>query len=119
MSTDIEPGRGGDVSQALGQALDDVADLLLPRDAALVELARLLAILIDAGAEPVKLIPQLADVLDRLLMSPRSRAAVVGRKGGPDVNRTDKAARLAERRERRARQYGAQAVDPTAPGPDA
>jgi hypothetical protein len=119
MSTETEPGRGGEIRRALDQALNDVAELTLPRDAALKELARMLADLIDAGAEPVKLIPQLADVLDRLLMSPRSRAAVVGRKGGTDVNRTDKAARLAERRERRARQYGPAAVDPAAPGTDA
>jgi hypothetical protein len=118
MSTENER-RGGEVGRALEDALTDVAELLLPRDAALVGLARLLADLIDAGAEPVKLIPQLADVLDRLLMSPRSRAAVVGRKGGSDVHRTDKAARLAGRRERRARQYGPEAVDTAAPGTDA
>lgn len=99
------------VLASLEQALADVLPSLQPRDLALVELARTLALHIDCGDDLSKLSPQLAAVLDALLMSPKSRASAAGKgapKDGPRANSLDD---LRERR--RARINGTAAVDTT------
>lgn len=107
-----KPASAG-VLASLEQALTDVLPSLQPRDLALVELARTIALHIDCGDDLGKLGPQLAAVLDALLMSPKSRAAAAG-KGAPKDD--PRATALDELRQRRsARINGTAAVDAAAP----
>ncbi len=99
------------VLASLEQALADMS--LQPRDAAMVELARTLALHIDCGDDLAKLSPQLAAVLDALLMSPKSRAAAAGKGAPKDAAGTNSLDELRARR--RARVDGTSAVDPAAP----
>jgi len=111
------PGR---VSKALTVALGGLTTTVV--DGAVVELAKVYAAAIDAPpcscdrcptGDLAKLGPQLLAVLESLGMTPRGRAAVLGKGGAP----RDPAPRSAldEARARRARQHGAATVDSTAP----
>jgi hypothetical protein len=102
----------GEVGRALEQALADVAPALMARDAGMVALGRRLAAAIDADGDIAKLAPQLLNVLDALLMSPRARASVT-RKGEKIDGRPDPLDELRDRR--RARFNGAAALDQAAP----
>lgn len=110
----MDAGQRGGVAQALEAALTDVEATLQPRDGAMVELARTLAAGIDAyPSDMAKLAPQLANVLDALLMSPRARASVTRKGVTPDGPHLDSVDELRQRRS--ARQHGTTAVDSAAP----
>jgi hypothetical protein len=84
-----------------------------PEDAAAVALARLYAARLDSeNADLVKEGPLLLSVLESLGMTPKGRAAVLGKgggKGAPPGNRLDEL-----RAKRRARANGAAPVDSSA-----
>ncbi|HEV2784687.1 MAG TPA: hypothetical protein VGX25_35330 [Actinophytocola sp.] len=99
------------MSEALDVAFESVQTR--PEDGAAVALARQYAGQIDADGEALpKVGPLLLAVLVELGMTPRARAAVVGKGGAP---RDGKRSRLDELRDdHRARVDGAAAVDTAA-----
>ena len=100
------------IAEALSTSL--AALELRPEDQAAVALAKAYAgVLDDSPGELQKTGPALLSVLESLGMTPRGRAAVVGKGVSPrDGNSKSKADELRERRA--ARQHASAPVDPSA-----
>jgi hypothetical protein len=104
---------GQGVLASFEHALNDVLPHLQPRDMAMVELARTVALHIDCGDDLPKLIPQLAAILDALLMTPKARATTTTKTGG-GTDGTPVSA-LDELRARRSRRHGTTPMDAATP----
>lgn len=87
-----------------------------PADKATVELARTYARALDVDGEVLtKIGPALLACLESLLMTPRSRAALLPKGGAPSVDNGKRSPADELRARRAARVAGAAAVDPAAP----
>jgi hypothetical protein len=102
-------------AMSLTESLEEALKALdsKPEDQAAIQLARVYAAHLDGGnADLVKEGPLLLSVLDALGMTPRARAAVMGKGGGNGAAGAGKLDELRDRR--RARRNDAPPVDSSA-----